>query len=528
MAITLLNRPANFGRVNDTNRLAYQFYSNKYTESNFNFQFQLTKWNVDGTSIDLGSYNLYPNSGGTAEFNPFQVYKNYVSYDFDASITGMTAANNSFGSFSLSCYEYYGVQNLYTAYAALTTYSYGNTCSYSGVNYVYINMQPTSETSGRGKPNAEPNYFAVTTNTIAPPSRRVDGGQWTGEVGSYSPSVYYNGCTPQVPYDYLPLNGKGNSLWVMSGATNGQFLTDTSNMRLGNDGFAYLYFLADNASRPTAARYTIYYNCMTSSALPDGPNYIGGIQQFENSPSLSPMMPTGGYNIITTGGNGTSVTEPQRSGICTAVYYQSGFTYGSVNQKMFYFPCGPYQLIHYVPNSALSGRSNTWIYYKIDLMKNDTVLSANPVYIFRNETCNKYGKTVLTWLNPHGGFDSMEFNKKSIEKIKVKRDTYKQRPLFSYSPYTAGEKVFSTEVTESITLQTDLMTQTEAQLLYQLISSPKVYMIKQHTYNGNNYPYGIPVIVDVDEYQYQKKVNDKEVFSEVTVRYANDKIVQSD
>ena len=53
-------------------------------------------------------------------------------------------------------------------------------------------------------------------------------------------------------------------------------------------------------------------------------------------------------------------------------------------------------------------------------------------------------------------------------------------------------------------------------------------MIKIYDYNGAKYPYSVPVIVEQEEFRYEQKVNDKEIFTEIKIRYANDKIIQRD
>ena len=479
MAITLVSRPTDYGRVNDSNRLNYTFTSTNYLMSNFNFQFQLRKWNIDGTSTDIGTFNLYPSSTGSAIFNPSQIYKNYVSYDFNASKTGLEPANNSFSQFELAVYEYYG----------------------------------------------------------NPPIRQTGSTQkWIGElpISPYqAPPMYYNGCQQFVPYDYIPLNPDGNRKWVMSGATSGQFLTDAPNYQLDNDDLAFLYFIgAPLVGRPTRIRYTLYYRSIIGGSTPEPepepelniPSFLGISKDIWSNANNQQAAIAAGNDIKLD--RYIPPVIQTRSGITAVIIYDTNVNYSSVNERMWYFPMGPYQLFNYgIFNSSYL---INWVYYKVDIMNVNTVLNHTPFYVYRQEKCNKYGKVMLSWLNPHGGFDNYTFDKKIDSNIKIKKQTYKKRLPANYSPYDAGERVFSVDSVETLTLRTSLLTQVESQLLTQLVQSPKVYMIKIYDYNGAKYPYSVPVIVEQEEFRYEQKVNDKEIFTEIKIRYANDKIIQRD
>jgi len=464
MAITLISKPSDFGRVWDTNRLTYCFSSNNYTQPNFQFYFSLIYWSWDGTQNNIGNYLVYPNSGGTVTFNPSQIYRNYLSYDFNCSITGLTECVNSSGRFSLSCYEYYG----------------------------------------------------------APPAKLTDGSQWTGEVSSYPPMRFYNGCQMNIPFDYNPLNAKGNALWVMSGATSGQFLTSATEFRGDADDLMFLYFLDDLNGRPTRIRYTVYYNCY-GGGLPAAPNTLGVGNQISNTP-LYTQDAVVGTNIILD--SPLAVIPPSWSGICSTVVYDTNVSYSNYG-FMHTIPCGPYQ----VAKTALSGLSSTWLYYTIDLMSGSTVLNKSPFYIWRNEKCDRFGgKWQLHWLNPQGGWDNYTFDRKFLNTTKIAKSTYKIKlpSDSSFNTYYSGERVFDTQITEEITLRSNLLTQKEAQLLTQLVQSPRVYVSYKYTYSGTTTVYGVPYIITTDEWNYPSKVNDKEVNVEIKLRAANDKIIQRD
>lgn len=468
MAISLINKPQQWARVWDTNRLTYVFSSNNYTQPNFQFQFVLQKWELSGYSTNLGTFNLYPLSGGTVEFNPAVVYQNYISYDYSASNTNLTECLNGAGKFILSVYEYYGT----------------------------------------------------------PPSKKVDGSQWTGEVGT--PMFIYNGCQQNIPYDYIALNIDGNYKWVMStGSTKGQYLTDMTEYNLSNTDIAFLYFLAQSPQRPTIIRYKLFWPCVKSGIDPSGPDYLGIGKDVNNDPLLTQSTTQGEpyYNL-----DSKSPPSPTITGICSAYYYDNNFTYDYVNTLQYYFPMGPYQLFGEV--IFPSAHTNDWLYYEVDLLSGNTVMNNQPFRVYNTCKSNRYGKWQLAWLNPNGGFDCYTFDRKTEINYKLTKSTYKKKlsttSWYNYNTYEAGERVFQSDVEQEITLRSNLLTQKEAQLLTQLSQSPRVYVNTIYNYNGASYPFGVPYIVTNTELKYEQKVNDKEIVMEIKIRPSNQNIIQND
>ncbi len=151
MAITLVKQPDNWGRAFDTNRLIYKFSSNHYTEPNFQFQFNCRYYNVDGTYQDLGTYNIFPKSDGTVEFNPATIYRNFLDPEINLSDTNLEECITMSRKFQLFVWEFYG----------------------------------------------------------SPPVRKTLGNWYES-----TPRIYYNGCQQVIPYDYIPLNPSGNTIWV--------------------------------------------------------------------------------------------------------------------------------------------------------------------------------------------------------------------------------------------------------------------------------------------------------------------------
>lgn len=469
MAITLISKPATWGRATDTNRLTYQFSSDEYTQPNFQFQFVLSYWDINGVKHDIATFYKFPSSGGTVEYNPAIVYKSYLSYKYNASNTtldecvdgkdGLDGARR----FSLRCYEFYGI----------------------------------------------------------PPARQLDT-LWDGEYLIGDALKVYNGAQQFIPYDYIALNPLGNGKWVMSGETSGQFLTDATEYHLTNDDIAFLYFNGDNITgRPTQIRYQIYYKQNESDEID-----LGNKNSLNNDPFLDQTTAREYpyYNLDFDGNDpGTSWAT-----VGKITQYDTNVSYTYVNSLQYYFPMGPRQII----STAVmpSGYTNKWIFYKVDILSGETVLNRSPFMVYNTCKWDRFGKWQLAWLNPHGGFDCYTFDRKTDISYKPEKDTYKQRlPLNpSYSTYDAGERVYQSKENKEIILRTGNLTQREAQLLIQLAHSSVVYVNTIYEYSGATYPYGVNWIITNDTIKYPQKKNDKEIFMEIKIRPANENPIQSD
>lgn len=246
MSLTLISRPSNFARVNDVNnRCSYIFSSNNYTMPNFQFWFDLYVWDptVSGSSAYslIGSFKLFPTDNGRCEFNPTSIYKSYLSYDYNISYTDLMDCPNSAKGFTLKAYE-----------------SYSDT-------------------------------------PLDAPSKRVDT-EWA-ETGRGT--VFYNGVQQMIPYDYTALNVyEGSNLqWVMSGTTQGKFLTDATEFRMDETDYGFLYYLTQRDTAhpfPNRMRITYYYYTTESFSITtiEIDKLIGMGNDFRTDTSNSQSSPT--------------------------------------------------------------------------------------------------------------------------------------------------------------------------------------------------------------------------------------------
>jgi len=456
MAITTIKVPSDWARVHDTNRCTYIFYSSKFTMTNFQFYITLRFFPADDTTvIDIGPFLFYPNSGGTCQFNPTSIIKDYLTYDFDVARLNLHECTPSAAKVYMMVYEYYS-------------------------------STATSQPAIQGAPI---------------------------NAGGIS---YYIGCQQFLPYDNVTI-GYSNTQWVMvNSATTGKWLTDATQYNLDNTDYGFINFLSDSAHRPSQILYTTYSN---STGIPDhDEDRVIGININARDEVLSQSMPLSS-NFISLDDQSRNYTP-----LCTQMSYNfEDCTYTYTGSLMYSIPCGPMQMLQkeYI--------DNTWVMIKIELMDNHSRVISKPFWVMRKNKCSRYNLTQVFWLNPHGAFDCYTFDRKATINEKIDRKTYKQYLPPYYNTYTAGEKVFYTNVTEELILTSNWVTQQESQLLIQMAQSPVVYVIKTYQYDPSGYgiyPYAVPYIVNTDSIKYEQKVNDKEIQYTISLRPANDKVIQ--
>jgi len=103
-----------------------------------------------------------------------------------------------------------------------------------------------------------------------------------------------------------------------------------------------------------------------------------------------------------------------------------------------------------------------------------------------------YERIRLCWLNQWGGWDYYTFTKKSTRKISTKTTTYQQlggtwnQSIYSPHGYKGGKKAFRKNATESITINTDFVSEDDNVMFEELTNSPEVYILKGYETTSAN------------------------------------------
>ena len=128
-----------------------------------------------------------------------------------------------------------------------------------------------------------------------------------------------------------------------------------------------------------------------------------------------------------------------------------------------------------------------WDYYTVQAFGTVNAISQEYKFYKQTEDCKEYETIRLTWLNKFGVWDYYNFTKKSVRTFNTQRKSYTQitgtwnTSRFRPDGHTGGTKYFGNNTKESITLNTDYITENEAIWLEELFISNDVYILEQRS-----------------------------------------------
>ena len=173
-------------------------------------------------------------------------------------------------------------------------------------------------------------------------------------------------------------------------------------------------------------------------------------------------------------------------------------------EKLLYFGCGPgnLQASTVAPSGGSAGdlrpsNMSGWAYYTVqgfaDLGQFRTALY---YFIKQDASCKGFKIRRLGWRNSLGCWDYFNFKMKSKQNVNVKRSTYGQAlgeynsTAYSYNNFDSTRKVNKTDAILKETLNTDWITEQDAELLEKCLMSTDVFIIE----NADT-TYTVPVLV---------------------------------
>tara|TARA_Y100001963_G_scaffold156018_1_gene248545 strand:+ start:1030 stop:2463 length:1434 start_codon:yes stop_codon:yes gene_type:complete len=126
-------------------------------------------------------------------------------------------------------------------------------------------------------------------------------------------------------------------------------------------------------------------------------------------------------------------------------------------------------------------------YYTVRLedASNDAMTQSYTIHLNCPDT-KGYESIRLCWLNQWGAWDYYTFTKKSIRKTSTKGTTYKQLggswngSMYTPYGYKGGTKTFRVNATETITMNTDFVTENDTVMFEELTNSPEIYMLEPY------------------------------------------------
>ena len=129
------------------------------------------------------------------------------------------------------------------------------------------------------------------------------------------------------------------------------------------------------------------------------------------------------------------------------------------------------------PSTFLNGASG----YTVQIRSTSNSVVSETFTFYINGRCSKYEPIRLHWLNRLGGFDSFNFNLKSMEETDITRASYKQEhhrfngTNYLYDTTSRGVTDYHVMTQDKLTVNTPFLTEAESVWMNDFASSPVVY-----------------------------------------------------
>tara|TARA_R110002051_G_scaffold72377_1_gene130778 strand:+ start:644 stop:2074 length:1431 start_codon:yes stop_codon:yes gene_type:complete len=160
-----------------------------------------------------------------------------------------------------------------------------------------------------------------------------------------------------------------------------------------------------------------------------------------------------------------------------------------------------------------------WDYYTVQA-RNSGGDFISKTYEFHQQTddCKGFETIRLTWLNKWGTWDYYNFTKKSTRTINKSPKYYHQEsgtwnePKYSIKGYKGGKRILNNVANEEITINSDYITETEAEWLEELFVSTDVFILNKNSTDVTGQvvnKYIEPVIIKSTTHIRKTKANDK-------------------
>ena len=201
-------------------------------------------------------------------------------------------------------------------------------------------------------------------------------------------------------------------------------------------------------------------------------------------------------------------------------------------ERIIYFGCGPANLeaSTVTPTGGSSGDAqpsnfSDWAYYTIQATNDGGVSNVSQLYYFilDDDNCKGFNVRRLAWINSKGCWDYYNFKMKSIQTVGVNRNNYEtmlgdyNSATYSYNNFDRGKRTRKTEARMKETLNTDFISESEADFLQNLMVSTNVYLIE------NDYTdFTVPVMVSNSSFVKKTLANNKlKIQYAINIEYAN-------
>jgi hypothetical protein len=190
----------------------------------------------------------------------------------------------------------------------------------------------------------------------------------------------------------------------------------------------------------------------------------------------------------------------------------SGGELNADNERLIYVGVGPANLEAQSEDTDARPSANAgWAYYKVygENTAGNANTSQDYYFIKQDGSCKGFKVRRLAWVNSLGCWDYFNFKMKSSQTVDVNRNTYQtvmgeyNSDVYSYNNFDRGKRVRSTTATLKETINTDWITEDQANLMEKLLMSTNVQLVE----NADT-DYTVPVMIIDKSIARKTSVND--------------------
>tara|TARA_Y100001938_G_scaffold87604_1_gene120008 strand:+ start:1489 stop:2958 length:1470 start_codon:yes stop_codon:yes gene_type:complete len=201
---------------------------------------------------------------------------------------------------------------------------------------------------------------------------------------------------------------------------------------------------------------------------------------------------------------------------------------GEVNtdaERLLYVGVGPQNLQSNTYQTNLRPSNYTdWVYYRVQGEDSGNNAKTEPYYFIKQGVnCKGYKTRRLAFRNSLGCWDYFNFTMKSTQSLDIKRESYStlqgefNSTEYSYNNFDRGIKNRKVEARMSEVLNTDFITEEDAELIEKLVISDDVFILE----NADT-DYTVPVIIKDSTFVKKTNPNDGiKIQYTIQIEYAN-------
>jgi hypothetical protein len=395
--------------------------------------------NRPGTNIVATvAFKSTPNAAGVGVFDLGPVIQNYVTPDYNGSLSSAPPAASEFQTITYADNSEYHALHMIDKFAMTE----------NAVRYIKIIFH-IEFLGGDGSNLVATNGMQLTT----PAYLCFNGVVYDTDILKYSSLI-----SPNYGYDYGTNNYVANS-------SSGKFLSDMPSVLYAriNDYGTASFFNGLNVNHDSFDSFVSTLDSFNTLNALVFKLYTSAGAQIGSDITLYNRQGSGGWN-----GNGGDWTQVDTN-----------------NVRLLYAGIYPANLRGWSTAFQTAVTGGTLAYYTVHGTNNSATINTQTYRINIISDC-QYEPIRLAWLNKYGVWDYYTFMKKSVRTLNTTRTNYQKlrgtwnTKNFNVNRATGGMRNYQVKSIEKIRINTDYILETEAVWLEQLMTSSNVFIVKDY------------------------------------------------